>query len=167
MAIRDALLPEYDHEMKTTRKLLERVPMTQAQWKPHDKSMSLGQLATHIAEIPAWVSSIMNTTCLDMGENADHQQPTYHTSEELVSAFDANITKARDLINTKTDAELMEVWTLKKGKQVLLSLPKAAVLRSFLMNHLIHHRGQLSVYIRLRDVPVPSIYGPSADDPGM
>lgn len=167
MAIKDVLLPEYDHEMATTRKLLERVPMAEAQWKPHDKSMSMGQLATHLVEIPGWGGSIITSSSLDLAANPEFEHATFHTGEELLAAFDKNIAATRDIISARSDADLMETWTLKKGGQVLMSLPKAGVLRSFLLNHLIHHRGQLSVYIRLKDIAVPSIYGPSADEPSF
>lgn len=164
MAIKDVLLPEYDHEMATTRKLLERVPLAEAQWKPHAKSMTMGDLAAHIVEIPGWVGSIVNAPFVDMAANPEYKRPNYATTGKLLAAFDQSIAKARSAIDSKSDAEMMEPWALKKGEQVLLSMPKVGVLRSFLLNHLIHHRGQLSVYIRLKDVPVPSIYGPSADE---
>ncbi len=167
MAIKEALLPEYDHEMKTARKLLERVPLNQAQWKPHDKSMSMGDLATHLVEIPGWVGSIVNATFYDMAAAAEHVSPTFTSSAELLAAFDENVAQARAAIDSKSDADMMESWSLKNGDAVLMTMPKAAVLRGFLLNHLIHHRGQLSVYIRMHNVPVPSIYGPSADEPGM
>lgn len=167
MAIKDFLLPEYDHEMATTRKVLERVPMAEAQWKPHAKSMTMETLARHIAEIPGWVGNIIGTSSVDMAADQEREETSYTTSGELLAAFDQNVAKARAAIGSKSDAEMMETWTLKKGEQVLLSMPKVGVLRSFLLNHLIHHRGQMSVYIRLKDIPVPSIYGPSADESGL
>jgi uncharacterized damage-inducible protein DinB len=167
MAIKDFLLPEYDHEMATTRKVIERVPMAEAQWKPHVKSMTMLELATHIVEIPGWVGSIVDASSVDMAADQDHQKASHKTSGDLLAAFDQNVAKARAAIESKSDAEMMTTWTLKRGEQVLLSMPKVGVLRSFLLNHLIHHRGQMSVYIRLKDIPVPSIYGPSADDSGL
>ena len=164
MAIKDFLLPEYDHEMATTRKLLERVPLTDAQWKPHAKSMTMGELASHIIEIPGWGGHIVNASFVDIAANPDYAKPSYATTGELLAAFDKSVAGARAAIDAKSDADMMESWSLKKGEQVLMSLPKVGVLRSFLLNNLIHHRGQLSVYIRLKDVPVPSIYGPSADE---
>ncbi len=164
MAIKDSLLPEYDHEMVTTRKLLERVPLEEAQWKPHTKSMTLGDLAAHIAEIPGWVGTIVNAPFVDLAADADHVRAGYATTEELLAAFDRNVAKARAAIDSKSDLDMMESWSLKNGETVILSMPKAGVLRSFLLNHVIHHRGQLSVFIRLKDIPVPMIYGPSADE---
>ncbi len=164
MAIKDFLLPEYDNEMATTRKVLERVPLAEAQWKPHAKSMSMGDLAAHITEIPGWVGTIVNASFVDLAADSEHVRTGYATTGELLAAFDRNVAKARAVIDSKSDAEMMESWSLKKGEAVLLSMPKAGVLRSFLLNHLIHHRGQLSVFIRLKDVPVPMIYGPSADE---
>ncbi len=165
MAIKDSLLSEYDHEMATTRKVLERVPLADAQWKPHAKSMTMGDLASHITQIPGWVGSIVNASFVDMA-NQEYVRPSYATSGEMLAAFDQGTAKARAAIDSKSDAEMMETWALKNGEKVLLSLPKIGVLRSFLLNHMIHHRGQLSVYIRMKDVPVPSIYGPSADEGG-
>ena len=165
MAIKDALLPEFDHEMATARRLLERVPLSEAQWKPHVKSMSLGDLSAHIVEIPSWAGGIINAPSLDLADAAGHKPAKYESTAALLAAFDQNTAKARASIAAKSDAEMMESWSLKKGGAVLMTMPKVAVVRSFLLNHLIHHRGQLSVFIRLKDVPVPSIYGPSADEP--
>lgn len=167
MAMKDALLPEYDHEMATTRRLLERVPLSEAQWKPHPKSMTMGELAAQLVEIPGWVGSIINSPFVDMAAGAHGERPAFKSTDELLAAFDQNVAKARATIASKSDAEMMEPWSLKHGEKVLITMPKAGVLRSFLLNHLIHHRGQLSVYIRLKDVPVPSIYGPSADEKGF
>jgi uncharacterized damage-inducible protein DinB len=167
MAIKDALLPEFDHEMGTTRRILERVPLSEGQWKPHTKSMTLGDLAAHIVEIPDWAGSMIESSSFDVTSNPDYERATYASTASLLSAFDQNVAKTRAKIASKSDAELMESWSLKSGNKVLFTVPKVGVVRSFLMNHLIHHRGQLSVYIRLKNVPVPSIYGPSADDPGM
>jgi len=167
MAIKDALLPEYDHEMATTRKLLDRVPLPQADWKPHTKSMTLAELAAHLVEIPGWVGSIVECSSVDLGSGQDHNRTLYGSNADLLAAFDQNVAKARAAIASKSDADMMEIWSLKRGETVLMTMPKVAVLRGFLLNHLIHHRGQLSVYIRIQDVPLPSIYGPSADESGM
>jgi uncharacterized damage-inducible protein DinB len=162
MALRDSLLPEFDHEMGTTRRLLERVPTDYA-WKPHPKSMSLGGLATHVANLPQWTNFTLEHNALDLdGPMPRVQEAT--SPEELLSTFDRNVTAARAAIAAAGDGELMAHWTLRRGSRELFTLPKVAVLRSFVVNHMIHHRGQLSVYLRLKDVPVPSIYGPSADE---
>lgn len=165
MALKDALLPEYDHEMGTTRRLLERVPEADLAWKPHAKSFSLGQLAAHIANIPHWVDATFDVTVFDiesLGEDTRPRQP--ESVAAILTAFDANVKKARAKIDAQPDPALFAKWTLKAGGHEMFTMPRTAVLRSFVMNHLIHHRGQLSVYLRLRDVPLPAIYGPSADE---
>ena len=165
MALKDGLLPEYDHEMGTTRRLLERLPQADLAWKPHAKSFSLGELAAHIADIPTWVDVTLDNTVFDLaslGENAQPKQPA--AIAPILSAFDANVKKARAKIDAQPDPAFFATWTLKQGGQEVFTMPKVAVLRSFIMNHLIHHRGQLSVYLRLRDVPLPAIYGPTADE---
>jgi uncharacterized damage-inducible protein DinB len=162
MAIADALLPEFDHEMTTTRKLLERVPEDKFDWKPHAKSFSLGALAMHVATLPVWGAETLNKSEIDVGNSQPPSAPPSKT--ELLATFDTNVAATRAALTGKTDAELMGVWSLKRGGHTLFSMPKAVVWRSFVLNHLVHHRGQLSVYLRLLDVPVPSIYGPSADE---
>ena len=165
MAIADALLPEFDHEIATTRKLLERVPDGKFDWKPHQKSMSLGQLASHVATLASWGSMTLNAPEFDM--HGDFQAPLLGTRADLLASFDKETAAARAALAGKSDAELMAPWSLKREGKTIFTMPKAAVLRSFVMNHLVHHRGQLSVYLRLNDVAVPSIYGPSADEQGM
>jgi uncharacterized damage-inducible protein DinB len=165
MAIKDALLPEFDHEMGTTRRLLERVPEADLAWKPHAKSFSMGQLASHLANIPHWVEIALDQTQFDLAQAGDDARPRQPESvSAMLKAFDENVKKARTKIDTQTDPALFATWTLKQGDHEIFTMPKAAVLRSFVMNHLIHHRGQLTVYLRLRDVPLPSIYGPTADE---
>ena len=165
MPIVDALLPEFDHEMTTTRKVLERVPEDKFDWKPHAKSFSLGALAAHVAALPTWGAEALTLTEIDI---AGSQPPAAPPSKaELMATFDTNVAATRSALAGKTDGELMATWTLKRGGKAVFSMPKASVLRSFVLSHLIHHRGQLSVYLRLLDVPVPSIYGPSADEPSF
>ena len=162
MPIVDGLLPEFDHEMTTTRKLLERAPEDRFNWKPHTKSFSLGALATHVAALPAWGVDTLTKTQYDI---ATEQPPAVPASTtELLTTFDANVAATRSALVGKTDEELLVMWTLMQGDKAIFSMPRVGVLRSFVLSHLIHHRGQLSVYLRLLDVPVPSIYGPSADE---
>ena len=162
MAIADALVPEFDHEMTTTRKLLERVPEEKFDWKPHAKSFSLGALATHVATIPMWGAETLNKSEIDISGGQPPASPASKT--ELLATFDKNVATTRAALAGRTDAELMGIWSLKRGGHTIFSMPKAVVWRSFVLNHLVHHRGQLSVYLRLLDVPVPSMYGPSADE---
>ena len=162
MSFVDSLLPEFDHEMTTTRKLLERVPEDRLDWKPHDRSTSLGGLATHVANLPTWGSLTVNETELDLAETGVAELA--RTRAELLARFDTNVANARAALVAKSDAELMAPWTLKRSGQKIFSMPRIGVWRSFVMSHLIHHRGQLSVYLRMNDVALPSIYGPSADE---
>ena len=166
MGLSESLLPEFDHEMANTRKTLERVPLDKSDWKPHAKSMAMGGLATHVGNIPTWVNYTIDQDSLDLapgGEPLPSAQLA-KSQEELLATFDANIAKARAAIAGAADAELFKPWTLMSNGQTILTMPKVAVLRSFVMNHLIHHRAQLGVYLRLNDIAVPSIYGPSADE---
>ena len=164
MTMADALLPEFDHEMATTRKVLERVPDGRFAWKPHDKSMTLGRLAGHLAEIPGWVKETLTKDSVDIGGEFTPDIPT--TRAEVLAKFDKVLAVARPLLAGVADAQLMTPWSLKNKGEVILSMPKAAVLRSFVFSHLIHHRGQMCVYLRLNEVKVPAIYGPSADEQG-
>lgn len=165
MAIVDALLPEYDHELATTRRLLERVPEAQFGWKPHEKSMTLGQLANHIANLAFWLSMTMDAPSYDVsaGDKEARLDPP-ESRETLLKEFDEKVSKARASLARASDAEMMAPWALKSGGQEIFSMPRATAVRSFVFNHLIHHRGQLSVYLRLQNVPLPSIYGPTADE---
>ena len=166
MALVDALLPEFDHEMATTRTVLERVPQDKFDWKPHAKSFSLGALAAHVATLPTWGTETLTRSEIDVGTT--QQPPTALPSrQEVLATFDRSVAGARAALAGRTDAELMAMWSLKRGGRTLFTMPKAAVLRSFVLNHLVHHRGQLTVYLRLLDIPVPSIYGPSADEPAF
>ncbi len=162
MAIADALLPELDHEIAVTRKLLERVPDDQFAWKPHPRSFSLGQLAGHVATISLWGVTTIERSELDL-DGAGSPAPATSRAA-LLTIFDEQASAFRAALVGTSDAELTTMWTLKQKGKVILSMPKVAVLRSFVVNHLIHHRGQLSVYLRLLDIPLPSIYGPSADE---
>ncbi len=169
MSIKDGLLPEFDHETSLTRRLLERVPEADLAWKPHEKSMTLGQLAWHLADIPHWTGAILDAVSFDLaaegaaGEaSGGPKQPG--SRAEVLDRFDQHVALARAKIAEKGDAELIAAWSLKRGGRELFTMPRLGALRSFILNHAIHHRGQLSVYLRLRNVPVPAIYGPSADE---
>lgn len=167
MPLNQALLPEFDNEIATTRRVLDRVPEDKFGWKPHDKSMPMGRLATHIAELIGWVPTTLESESLDFAPpGAPPYQPKIAaTRAELMEMLDKNSAAARAAIAAASDADLMVQWTLFLGGKTMFSLPRIAVLRTMVMNHLIHHRGQLAVYLRLNDIPVPSIYGPSADEP--
>jgi uncharacterized damage-inducible protein DinB len=164
--ITDSLLPEFDHEMGTTRRLLDRVPEAEFAWKPHDKSMSLGELSAHLSNLCEWANIILSATSFDMASASTDRRSRMPTSRAaLLATFDNKVAVARASLASKTDAELTVPWTLKSGTQEIFTLPRISAIRSFVMNHTIHHRGQLSVYLRLKDVPLPSIYGPTADEP--
>jgi uncharacterized damage-inducible protein DinB len=160
------LAAELEQESKSTRKMLERVPADQLAWKPHEKSMSLMQLTVHVAEIPSWTKLTMNSPELDFAA-FDYKPPTVTSADELVAMFDKNVADALAALNGAPDEAFMEPWTMRNGETIYFTMPKAAVMRGFVMSHFIHHRGQLSVYLRLLDVPIPSIYGPSADEGQM
>jgi uncharacterized damage-inducible protein DinB len=164
MSISAALLPEFDHEMATTRRTLERVPEANLAWKPHQKSMSLGQLASHLAEAPGWGVVGLSMDSFDM---ANYKSWQGASRAEILATFDKNVAAARAAIEGAGDERFMSNWSLTAGGNTLMAMPKIAVVRTFLMNHIIHHRGQLSVYLRLNNVAVPSIYGPSADEGQM
>jgi uncharacterized damage-inducible protein DinB len=167
MAIRDAFLPEFSQEMATARKTLERVPEGKSEWAPHPRSMKMGRLAGHIAELPGLITTALSQESLDFRPpGAPPRVPFVMTTREgLLQAFDKNVSAASAAIAGVSDEALMKTFTLSAGGKVIFTLPRLAVLRGFVLNHVIHHRGQLSVYLRLNDVPVPSIYGPSADEP--
>ena len=169
MPMSDALLPEFDHEMATTRKYLERVPEDRAGFKPHPKSMSLDRLAGHVAEIPMWTVMTMKQTSLDLTpKDGSGYSPTISAKPaELLATFDRCRDDARAAIAAAEDADFFVPWSLIAGGQTHFTMPRIAVLRGFVMSHLIHHRGQLSVYLRMNEVPVPSTYGPSADEGSM
>jgi uncharacterized damage-inducible protein DinB len=162
MAIKEGLLAEFDHEMGTTRKLLERIGQANLAWKPHERSMSLGGLATHLGTIPLWGGAILNDPSFDLvsaGPNV--QEKTSHA--DILAAFDASTKQTRAWLD-KSDAELVSPWTLRRSGQEVFTMPRVAAFRSFVLYHIVHHRGQLSVYLRLNGIPVPAIYGPSADE---
>jgi uncharacterized damage-inducible protein DinB len=165
MSLIDPLLAEFSQEMATTRKMLEILPQEQLGWKPHPKSMSLGRLASHIAESLSWTGTALSSDSFDLV--AEPKPLDLKTVKEILDAFDRNVADASKAMQGADDALLMKTWTLQlKGREVF-SMPKIAVLRMMILNHNIHHRGQLSVYLRLKGVPLPMIYGPTADTPMM
>jgi uncharacterized damage-inducible protein DinB len=169
MAIRDSFLPEFEHEMQTTRKTLERVPEDKAAWKPHDTSMPMGRLAGHIAEMVGFAPATFQGDSFDFRPPGSAPPvPTVMTSnKQLLELFDKNVAAAHAAISKANDEELLKTWTLMNGGKTFFSMPRITVLRSMILNHIIHHRGQLSVYLRMNKVAVPSIYGPSGDEGSM
>ena len=157
----EVLLLELENEAKTTRRVLERVPGDQLAWKPHTKSMSLGQLAMHVATVPGNVAEIAAKPSFAV---TAFTQASATSAAELIPALEQSVAKARHLLGGMDDAELSETWRLTNGDREIMAVPRAALLRSVMLNHWYHHRGQLSVYLRELNVPVPSIYGPSADE---
>ena len=164
MTIADLLQPEFDQEMATTRLVLERVPEDKFGWKPHDKSFAMGALASHIANTVSWTEPTMNQTMFDLATVSMEEMTREAKSRaELLSWFDANVKSARALIE-KPDTDYFVAWTLKHGDKVFFTLPRYNCMRSFVLNHIVHHRAQLGVYLRLNNIPVPGAYGPSADE---
>jgi len=162
VSIAQALLPEFDQEMKSTRKLLECVPDGKFDYKPHEKSMTLGRLAAHIAELPNYLVATLGLERLDLTGKEEQFVPT--TRQQLLDHFDKVSAEARELLAKATDEDLAKIWTLTYKGQQIFSMPRAAVLRGMCLSHLYHHRGQLGVYLRLNDVAFPGMYGPSADE---
>jgi len=161
MSMINALLQELEQEATTTRRVLERVPDNRLSWKPHDKSMSLGQLSLHVATMPGAIAELSRHSPFPVPQ---FTQPSAATAAELVPTLDQSLAKAREILGTMDDAALAKTWRLVDGDREIFALPVAALLRTLMLNHWYHHRGQLSVYLRQLNVPVPSIYGPSADE---
>ena len=163
MPMVNAILAEIEQESRTTRKVLERVPEDQLSWKPHEKSSSLGKLAWHIAAIPARVVMMLQAAEFDLTTAGPAEPPD--NKPAILVGFERNYEDVKSFLRTMTDEQLREPFTLRRGQLVILSITKAVMVRAILLNHTYHHRGQLSIYLRLLDVPVPSIYGPTADEP--
>ena len=164
MTIADLLQPEFDEEMATTRRVLERVPEDKFSWKPHDKSFSMGDLASHIVNAIKWTDVTMNQTEFDLGRvTPESMNQAAKNRAELLAWLDANAASARATL-ARSDADYFVPWTLKHGDTVYFTMPRYNCVRSFCLNHLVHHRAQLGVYLRMNDVPVPGAYGPSADE---
>ena len=157
----DSILSEMDQEAQTTRRVLERIPNDKLGWKPHAKSFSLGQLGLHIARLPGGLSAAIASDTMEVPSFA---QPEPKTRQEILDTFSQGLASAKETLKNMDDARLASTWTLTRNGKAVMSAPRIGVLRSILLNHGYHHRGQLSVYLRMLDVPVPSIYGPSADE---
>jgi len=163
MNVNEPIIAEVKHEAATTRKLLERVPQDSLLWQPHEKSMTMGRLAAHIASLPRLLVAALT---LDEYDTNDFraQSPSSDSVSSILEAFDKNIAEAHEALKTLSEERLLDPWRYRNGEQVLFEMPRLAVIRFVVLNHIVHHRGQLSVYLRLRDVPLPSVYGPTADE---
>lgn len=166
MSYAEMILPEFDAEMANTRKVLERVPEDRLDWQPHPKSHTIGWNANHLADLPAWAELILTKTSLDIApaEGERYQSPKLTSRKELLDLFDRNVAAARKAVADVKDDETMTPWSLLQTGTPIFTLPRAAVIRSFVLNHIVHHRAILCVYLRLNDVPVPGMYGPSGDE---
>jgi uncharacterized damage-inducible protein DinB len=165
MPINQALLPEFDHEMANTRKTLERAPDAKWTWKPHEKSGQMGWLVSHLANLPGWGTDVLTSDSFDFAPGGKMiEMPKATNATEALAAFDKNVAAARAALAAATDEQLMKPWSLLQNGTPIFTMPRVAVVRSMIMNHSIHHRAQLGVYLRLNDVAVPGIYGPSADE---
>lgn len=167
MTIAESLLPEFDQEMANTRKVIARVPNGKSDWRPHAKSMPIGYMAVHLARLASWVNLIIADDELDVGKlgKSGFKMPEFESAEKNAAVFDEITSSARAAIAATPDAVFFKPWSLKNNGTTIVTLPKVAALRSLVFNHLIHHRGQMTVYLRLNDVPLPGLYGPSADEP--
>ena len=165
MTLSEMLLPEFDQEMAATRRTIERVPDEKLDWQPHEKSMPMRGLITHLSNMPTWVGHALGTDALDLApQGVPVRAAPVGSTREAVETFDRNVAEARSAIAGADDAAFGGTWSLLQNGRTIFTLPKLAVVRTFVINHIIHHRAQLGVYLRLNDVPVPSVYGPSADE---
>ncbi len=169
MSIGQSLLPEFDQEMATTRRVLERVPEDKLNWKAHPKSNTIGWVCNHLSEIPGWVSGTLAADVWDLApvDGPKYESPQATKKADILAAFDKQVAEARASLAAAKDEEFHKPWSLAQGGQTLFTMPKLAVMRTWVLNHTIHHRAALCVYLRLNDVPVPSVYGPSGDETGM
>ena len=168
MKLSELLLPEFDREMANTRKALERIPENKLAWKAHEKSNTIGWVGMHLAEIPSWGEATLNQDSVDLAPpgSEPYRTPAATSRQEILDRFDRNVASARAAIAAATDEQFFKPWSLLMGGATIFTMPRIAVLRSFVLNHTIHHRAHLCVYLRLNDVPVPALYGPSADEEG-
>ncbi len=166
MKLNQVLIAELQHEASLNNRVFERIPEKAFDWRPHDKSMSMVQLASHTAEIPSWVVMTVNQDELDFA-TADYKPTQINSVQALLEMHQKGIDAAVEALKDKDNEHLMQIWKMRHGDKVFFELPRATVIRNTIMNHMVHHRGQLTVYLRMNDVPLPSIYGPTADEPGM
>jgi uncharacterized damage-inducible protein DinB len=166
MAIADLIIPEFDREMSSTRRVLERVPDQNGAWRPHEKSFPIGHLAQHVSRLPSWATMIMTQTQVDLDPPGGRQFPdyTYEKTTTLLETFDENVAKGHAAIGQALDSSFKEPWALKRRGITLVSMSRYDMLRTMMMNHIIHHRAQLTVYLRLLNIPLPGLYGPTADE---
>jgi uncharacterized damage-inducible protein DinB len=166
MSIAKSILPEFEQEMAGTRKVLERVPDDKLAWKAHPKSNNMGWVAAHLVEMPGWVEGTLTQDSWDInppgGER--YRTPDAHSRQQLLAEFDKNVAAAKKAITATSDEAFMKQWSLLDGGKAIITMPRLAVIRMFVLNHMIHHRAHLCVYLRLNDIPVPGLYGPSADE---
>jgi uncharacterized damage-inducible protein DinB len=166
MTYADTILAEFDQEMASTRKVLERIPEDKLDWKAHPKSNTIGWNANHLAEMPAWAPMTIRESKLDIAPpgGPTYQSPKLASRKEILEVFDKNVAAARKAILEAKDEEMDKSWSLLKAGQTLFTMPRRAVIRTFVLNHIIHHRAMLCVYLRLNNIPVPGMYGPSGDE---
>jgi uncharacterized damage-inducible protein DinB len=166
MTYAEAALPEFDQEMASTRKVLERVPEDKLDWRPHAKSNTIGWNANHLAELPGWAGFILTRAQFDYAPvgGPPYEAPNLRTRRELLDRFDSNVASARKALAVSKDDDMKQMWSLLAGGKPIFTLPRSAVMRSMVINHIIHHRAILCVYLRMNDVPVPGMYGPSGDE---
>jgi uncharacterized damage-inducible protein DinB len=162
MNVRESLLPEFDHEMTMTRVVLERLPQAAFEWRPHPKSYTLGGLATHLAQIPHWGTSILTRDFYDLATSTTRDPLTSLTA--VLETFDGHVREVRSALVGLTDGQLLQPWALRRAEKIVLSMPRVSALRGFVVRHLVHHRGQMTVYLRLNGIPLPPLYGPTADE---
>ncbi|NUQ62958.1 MAG: DinB family protein [Pirellulales bacterium] len=169
MNLSQLLLPEFDHEMANTRKVLERIPEDKLNWKVHEKSNTIGWVGMHLAEIPGWADVVLNHDSLDVAPpgGEPYRTPPATSHQVILERFNKNVAAGRAAIAAASDEQFMKPWSLLKAGATMFTLPRVGVLRGFVLSHLIHHRAHLCVYLRLNGVPVPALYGPSADEQGM
>ena len=163
MTARESLLPEFDHETSMTRLVLERVPEQALAWRPHPKSFDLAGLAAHLAQLPRWGTSILTRDAYDMANPGTHA-PALSSVAEILETFDRHVREVRKALVEMTEGQLLQPWSLRRGDKLVLSVPKVSAIRGFVIRHMVHHRGQLTVYLRMNDVPLPPLYGTTADE---